>query len=95
MFNAYRLLCVFTLLLPGGYTLAQKPVLSLQSTVTGNQEQPKVLYILPWQKADTIKVDYQPIQGVVNEVFTPLDREEFLREMHYRKQFNSSETQEN
>jgi hypothetical protein len=57
----------------------------LQSTITGNQEQPKVLYIVPWQGpggADQLNTGLQPI---VSDVFAPLDRREFQRELRYRQ----------
>lgn len=62
-------------------------VITLQSTVKGNREQPKVLYILPWQKADRVQLSYQPMRGVVDNVFNGVDRDELLRELNYRKQF--------
>lgn len=57
----------------------------LQSTITGNQEQPKVLYIVPWQGpggADQLNTGLQP---VVSDVFAPVDRREFQRELKYRQ----------
>jgi hypothetical protein len=58
---------------------------SLHSTITGNQEQPKVLYIVPWQGpggADQLNTGLQPI---VSDVFAPVDRREFQRELKYRE----------
>ncbi|HEY3699496.1 MAG TPA: hypothetical protein VGK97_09205 [Spongiibacteraceae bacterium] len=58
----------------------------LHSTITGNQEQPKVLYIVPWQppgNADNLK---QPMQPLLNDVFAPVDRTEFQRELKYREE---------
>lgn len=59
--------------------------ISLHSTITGNQEQPKVLYIVPWQGpggADQLDGGLQPI---VSDVFAPIDRREFQRELKYRE----------
>jgi hypothetical protein len=58
---------------------------TLHSTITGNQEQPKVLYIVPWQGpggADQLNTGLQPI---VSDVFAPVDRREFQRELKYRE----------
>lgn len=58
--------------------------MTLHSTITGNQEQPKVLYIVPWQGprgADDLNTGLQPI---VSDVFAPVDRREFQRELKYR-----------
>jgi hypothetical protein len=56
----------------------------LHSTITGNQEQPKVLYIVPWQGPGGTDSMAQPIQPLINDVFTPIDRQEFQRELKYR-----------
>ncbi|ARN72785.1 hypothetical protein [Oceanicoccus sagamiensis] len=63
---------------------AQEAQVVLRSTVTGNQEQPKVLYIVPWQQADTPELIYQPLQSLVDGVFEEVDRDELLRELRYQ-----------
>ena len=81
----YPAIVLCALLLPLS-ALAQQPVVTLQSTVKGNQEQPKVLYIMPWQKADRVQLNYQPMQGITSDVFSRIDREEFLRELRFKQQ---------
>lgn len=76
----YTLLSLFSI-----GTVAQEAVIELRSTVVGNQEQPKVLYILPWQQAERPELIYQPLQSLVDGVFEEIDREEFLRELDYRE----------
>lgn len=56
----------------------------LHSTITGNQEQPKVLYIVPWQPPGSADRLSQPIQPLLSDVFAPVDRAEFQRELKYR-----------
>lgn len=56
----------------------------LHSTITGNQEQPKVLYIVPWQPPGGVDQLQQPVQSLLNDVFAPVDRAEFRRELKYR-----------
>ena len=56
----------------------------LHSTITGNQEQPKVLYIVPWQPPGDADNLNQPMQPMLNDVFAPVDRAEFQRELKYR-----------
>lgn len=70
---------------------AAEPVIELSSTVTGNQEQPKVLYLVPWQPPQGPEGLYQPLQGLVQEVFNPVDRDELRRELRYREQLPSAE----
>ncbi len=68
--------------------VSQEAVVVLRSTVKGNQEQPKVMYIVPWQRPGDNSLEYQPMESLVNELFTPVDRGEFVRELHYRERLS-------
>jgi len=58
--------------------------LQLDTTVvTGNRELPKVLYIVPWKKADLGELPAQPFNTLLDEVLTPVDRDVFRREVTY------------
>lgn len=58
--------------------------LDLDSTViTGNQELPKVLYIVPWKKAELGQLPGRPVNSLVNEILEPVDRDEFRRRIGY------------
>ena len=58
--------------------------LALDTTVvTGNRELPKVLYIVPWKKADIGELPGQPFNTLLDEVLTPVDRDVFRREVTY------------
>jgi len=54
-----------------------------RTEITGNQELPKVLYIVPWQKADPGDLTGRPVNTLLDEVLAPLDREEFTRRVDY------------
>ena len=54
-----------------------------RTEITGNQELPKVLYIVPWQKSDPGDLMGKPINSLLDEVLAPLDREEFIRQIEY------------
>lgn len=58
--------------------------LALDTTVvTGNRELPKVLYIVPWKKAELGDLPAQPFNTLLDEALTPLDRDVFRREVTY------------
>ena len=57
----------------------QSATINLQTTVTGNQEQPKVLYILPWQSPQTEDVDFESIENQQKAVFEHVERDELRR----------------
>jgi hypothetical protein len=54
-----------------------------RTEVTGNQELPKVLYIVPWQRSDPGDLMGRPVNTLLDEVLAPIDREEFLRQVDY------------
>jgi hypothetical protein len=58
--------------------------LDLDTTVvTGNRELPKVLYIVPWKKADLGDLPGQPFNTLLDETLAPVDRDVFRREVTY------------
>jgi len=54
-----------------------------RTEITGNQELPKVLYIVPWQKSDPGDLMGRPVNTLLDEVLAPIDREEFVRQVEY------------
>jgi len=54
-----------------------------RTQITGNQELPKVMYIVPWKKSDPGDLMGRPVNTLLDEVLAPLDREEFLRRVEY------------
>lgn len=67
------------------------PVLELGSRVTGNQEQPRVLYILPWQAPDGPESLYQDVAHNINDLYAPVKRESFQRELELREKFDAAQ----
>lgn len=58
--------------------------LDLERTeITGNQELPKVLYIVPWQQSDPGDLMGRPANTLLDEVLEPVDRGEFARQVRY------------
>jgi hypothetical protein len=58
--------------------------LQLESTaITGNRELPKVMNIVPWKAAEPPGGLDRPLNSLVEEVLSPLDRDEFRREITY------------
>ena len=54
-----------------------------RTEITGNQELPKVLYIVPWKKSDPGDLMGKPVNTLLDEVLAPIDREEFIRQVDY------------
>lgn len=53
------------------------------TSITGNQELPKVLYIVPWKRSDLGDLAGRPVNTLLDEVLTPVDREVFERHLQY------------
>ncbi len=53
------------------------------ATVTGDREQPKVMYIVPWKSSDIGDLSGKPMNSLLDEALAPVDREEFKREVVY------------
>lgn len=66
---------------PPAKKMIQDATINLQTTITGNQEQPRVLYILPWQSPQTEDVDFEPLDNQQKAVFGHIEREELRREL--------------
>jgi len=62
-----------------------------RTEITGSQELPKVLYIVPWQKADPGDLMGKPINTLLDEVLAPIDREEFVRQVGYYGDLHSKD----
>ncbi len=65
-----------------------------RTEITGNQELPKVLYIVPWRKSDPGDLMGRPANTLLDDVLAPVDRGEFVREVgYYRDLFDVTEEQ--
>ena len=51
--------------------------------ITGNKELPKVMYVVPWKRADLGDLTGKPANSLVDEVLQPVDRDVFNREERY------------
>jgi len=63
--------------------------------IRGNQELPKVLYIVPWQEAEVPNLDQPPLQSLIDEALAPVDREVFQRKVRYYDALSSQKTRIN
>ncbi len=53
------------------------------SAIRGNQELPKVLYIVPWKEPGLLEPAGRPLNSLVDEALAPVDRDVFRRQMDY------------
>lgn len=62
--------------------------------VTGNAELPRVLYIVPWKKANPGDLMGKPVNSLLDDVLQPIDRGEFRRQLRYFDALNQTEASE-
>ncbi|MEO9945998.1 hypothetical protein [Paraglaciecola sp.] len=67
----------------------QQEVVTIEETIRGNQEQPKVLTIVPWQAPSLKEALPSQIVERINKQFVPLQRDELLRELSSLRTKNS------
>jgi hypothetical protein len=51
--------------------------------ISGNRELPKVMYVVPWRKADPGEFTGRPLNSLLDEALTPVDRDVFRRQNRY------------
>ncbi|MEE4185991.1 MAG: hypothetical protein V2J12_09515 [Gammaproteobacteria bacterium] len=61
------------------------------SAVTGNQELPRVLYIVPWKASGIGELQGKPVNSLLDEVLAPIDRDVFQRQVRYFEQIYETE----
>ncbi len=54
-----------------------------RTEITGNQQLPTVMYIVPWKKSDPGDLLGKPVNSLLDEVLAPIDRTEFIRQVDY------------
>lgn len=59
----------------------QPSVIKLEQTIRGDQEQPKVLTIVPWQSPKAKQALPSAIVERINKKFVPLQRDELRRQI--------------
>lgn len=65
-----------------------------RTEITGNQELPTVLYIVPWKKSDPGDLMGLPVNTLLDEVLAPIDRSEFIRQVDYYEDLYGAEEQQ-
>ncbi|TKB46091.1 hypothetical protein [Thalassotalea mangrovi] len=60
--------------------------ITLETTIVGNKEQPKVLSIVPWQNPEQAGSLSTEITSQIEQVYRPLDKQSLQRELEYFKQ---------
>ena len=85
MNNVLTLFSALLLVTFSSVLIAEEKIIMIESTITGSQEQPKVISIVPWKPATDPEYIGEEVQGLGESVniFQSLDRANFNRERLY------------
>lgn len=70
--------------------LVDSATINLRTTVTGSQEQPRVLYIMPWQSPAAEELEIEMLSSQQDAVFGHVEREEMLRGLESAGEFDDT-----
>lgn len=72
---------------PASGARAAQDRIELDTTqITGNRELPRVLYVVPWKRADLGDLSGRPANSLLDEVLSPVDRDVFRRQNRYYRE---------
>jgi len=88
----FKSLLVITLFLLNSSFITAEEVVDIEgSTIIGNRELPKVMYIVPWKKSQLPDMESLPIDRLVDDALAPIDRKEFKQQVNFHEQLNRIE----
>jgi hypothetical protein len=64
------------------------------TSITGNAELPKVLYIVPWKRSDLGDLVGRPVNTLLDEVLAPVDPAVFERHLSYYDSLHGASQEE-
>lgn len=60
--------------------------LDLEGTsIIGNKELPKILYIVPWKQAEKLDISVPRTDSILDQQLQPIDRQTFRRQVQYHQ----------
>ncbi len=80
---------------PAEARVAADQLLLDSTSIRGNRELPRVLYIVPWKEPHLGDIVGKPVNSLVDEVLAPVDRDVFLRQIRYFDQLYGSGRSDN
>lgn len=93
----YLALILFILVFLGlNIPLMAEERLDMEGTrIRGNQELPKVLYIVPWKQSEIPDLSQPPLASLIDEALAPVERDVFQRKIRYYDSLNALESTNN
>jgi len=83
MSRASRIAVLLLLVASQGLSFADDRIRLDQTTVIDNHELPKITYIVPWQAAPLPEPEKPPLDTLIDDALTPLDRDVLRSQIQY------------
>ena len=64
------------------------------TSIIGNKELPKMLYIVPWKNAELPDMNAPPIESLIDEALSPVDRDSFKRKIRYYQIYSAKKNKQ-
>ena len=64
------------------------------TSIIGNKELPKMLYIVPWKNAELPDMNAPPIESLIDEALSPVDRDSFKRKIRYYQIYSAQKNKQ-
>ena len=64
------------------------------TSIIGNKELPKMLYIVPWKNAELPDMNAPPIESLIDEALSPVDRDSFKRKIRYYEIYSAQNNEQ-
>ena len=74
--------------------LAEDRITLKGTSIIGNKELPKMLYIVPWKSAELPDMNAPPIESLIDEALSPVDRDSFKRKIRYYQIYTAKQTKQ-
>lgn len=65
------------------------------TSIVGNKELPKMLYIVPWKSAELPDMNAPPIESLIDEALSPVNRYNFKRKIRYYQIYSAQQKEQN
>ena len=62
---------------------AQEKLRMEGTRIIGNKELPRVLYIVPWKSVERFEIETPPVDSIMDQKLTPIERAAFRRKINY------------
>jgi len=94
MINKTLLISIFFMSLSLVPAQAEDRIELKGTSIIGNKELPKMLYIVPWKNAELPDMNTPPIESLIDEALSPVDRDSFKRKIRYYQIYSTKNSKQ-